>query len=155
MEKNIEYANAYSEVLEILKYIPKEDYNKIPKEKIKLFETNFNKNNQFKYNPLLTLEEQNVSKRARAIIAILFKNYWATEKQKQIIQQKAKQDIMQLEKEKQEKYNAQELFKTKPMQQQEIKQDIVEYKENILKRFIRKIKIFLKMKYGKVAKWKK
>ena len=53
---------------------------------------------------------------------------------------------MQIEKEKQEKYNAQELFKTKPMQQQEIKQDIVEYKENILKRFIRKIKIFLKMK---------
>ena len=27
-----EYANAYTEVLEILKYIPKEDYNKIPKE---------------------------------------------------------------------------------------------------------------------------
>lgn len=146
MEKNIEYANAYSEVLEVLKYIPKEDYNKIPKEKIKLFEANFNRNNQFKYNPLLTLEEQNVSKRARAIIAILFKNYWATEKQKQIIQQKAKQDIMQLEKEKQEKYNVQELFKTKPIQPQEKVQDIVEYKENILKRFIRKIKIFLKMK---------
>ena len=28
---NIEYANAYSEVLEILKYIPVEDYKKIPR----------------------------------------------------------------------------------------------------------------------------
>lgn len=27
---DIKYANAYSEVLEILKYIPIEDYNKIP-----------------------------------------------------------------------------------------------------------------------------
>ena len=36
---DIKYANAYSEVLEILKYIPIEDYNKIPKTKIELFET--------------------------------------------------------------------------------------------------------------------
>ena len=34
---DIEYANAYSEVLEILKYIPIKDYNKIPKNKIELF----------------------------------------------------------------------------------------------------------------------
>ena len=34
------YAIAYSEVLEILKHIPIEDYNKIPKSKIELFETN-------------------------------------------------------------------------------------------------------------------
>ena len=37
---DINYANAYTEVLEILKYIPKEDYNKIPKNKIELYETN-------------------------------------------------------------------------------------------------------------------
>ena len=41
---DIEYANAYSEVLEILKHIPLEDYNKIPASKIKLFETNANLN---------------------------------------------------------------------------------------------------------------
>ena len=35
---DIEYANAYSEVLEILKYIPIKDYNKIPKNIIELFE---------------------------------------------------------------------------------------------------------------------
>ena len=31
---DVPYANAYQEVLEILKYIPKEDYQKIPKEKL-------------------------------------------------------------------------------------------------------------------------
>ena len=37
MINNIEYANAYSEILGILRYIPLKDYNKIPKKKIKLF----------------------------------------------------------------------------------------------------------------------
>ena len=32
------YAVAYSEILEILKHIPIEDYNKIPKNEIELFE---------------------------------------------------------------------------------------------------------------------
>lgn len=35
--ENLEYANAYSEVNEILKRISKEDYEKIPKSKIELF----------------------------------------------------------------------------------------------------------------------
>ena len=36
-----EYANAYSEVLEILKHVSKNDYNKIPKSKIEIFKKNF------------------------------------------------------------------------------------------------------------------
>lgn len=83
--ENIEYAIAYSEVLEILKYIPTEDYNKIPKSKIELFENNADKEYKFKYNPNITLNEQNVSKRAKAIIAILFRDYWATETQRKKI----------------------------------------------------------------------
>ena len=70
--ENLEYANAYSEVNEILKSISKEDYEKIPKSKIELFKKCSNPNYKFNYNPNLTLEKQNVSKRARAIIAILF-----------------------------------------------------------------------------------
>ena len=85
MTENIEYANAYSEVLEILKHISKEDYNKIPKQRIKLFETSANKNYEFTYNPDQTLDEQNVSSRAKIIIAILFRDYWATDAQREKI----------------------------------------------------------------------
>ena len=63
---NVEYANAYSEVLEILKFISKEDYNKIPANKIELFKLNSNKEYKFTYSPNKTLDEQNVSKRAKA-----------------------------------------------------------------------------------------
>ncbi len=108
---DIEYANAYSEVLEILKHIPLEDYNKIPASKIKLFETNANKEYKFKYNPELTLTEQGVSKRAKAIIAILFRDYWATDEQRKIILAKQKYDRMQMDMEKRKKYNPDDIFK--------------------------------------------
>ena len=108
---DIKYANAYSEVLEILKYIPIEDYNKIPNSRIKLFETNHNKEYIFKYNPNKTLDEQNVSKTAKAIIAILFRDYWATELQKEKIINKQNYDRMKLEEEKIHIYNSNNLFK--------------------------------------------
>lgn len=108
---DIKYANAYSEVLEILKYISKEDYEKIPKSKIELFETNHNKDYIFKYNPNKTLNEQNVSKTAKAIIAILFRDYWATEIQKEKIINKQNYDRMKLEEEKRARYNSDNPFK--------------------------------------------
>lgn len=108
---DIKYANAYSEVLEILKYVSKEDYEKIPNSKIELFETNHNKEYVFKYNPNKTLDEQNVSKTAKAIIAILFRDYWATEIQKEKIINKQNYDRMKLEEEKRTRYNSDNLFK--------------------------------------------
>ena len=108
---SVKYANAYSEVLEILKYVSKEDYEKIPNSKIELFETNHNKEYVFKYNPNKTLDEQNVSKTAKAIIAIFFIDYWATEIQKEKIINKQNYDRMKLEEEKRTRYNPDNLFK--------------------------------------------
>lgn len=107
---DIKYANAYSEVLEILKYIPVEDYNKIPKEKIELFETNANNDYSFKYNPEKTLDDQSVSQIAKGIIAILFRDYWATEIQRKKIIAKQNYDRMKLEEEKRTKYIADNIF---------------------------------------------
>lgn len=102
---DIEYANAYSEVLEILKYIPIEDYDKIPKNRINLFRAYANKDHAFCYDTTKTLEEQNVSKIAKGIIAILFRDYWATEIQKEKIIAKQNYDRMQIIEEKKENYN--------------------------------------------------
>lgn len=110
---DIEYANAYSEVLEILKYIPVEDYNKIPKTKIELFKTNANNDYSFTYNPRKTLEEQEVSKITKGIIAILFRDYWATENQRNKIITKQNYDRVKLEEEKKSKYNTDNIFNNK------------------------------------------
>ena len=120
---SFEYANAYSEVLEILRYIPKEDYNKIPKEKIDLFEKNANLNYDFSYDINKTLDEQNVSKKAKTIIAILFRDYWATDAQREKIKAKEQYDRKMKEEENREKYNPDNLFKKKEVEETFVKEE--------------------------------
>ena len=101
------YVIAYSEVLEILKHIPIEDYNKIPKTKIEFFKTNADNEYTFNYDPSKTLEEQNVSNITKGIIILLFRDYWATEMQRNKIIAKQNYDRMKLE---EKKYNPDNIF---------------------------------------------
>jgi len=150
--ENIEYANAYSEVLEILKNISKEDYEKVPSEKIDLFEKNDNKNYNFQYDTNLTLDEQNVSKRAKAIIAILFRDYWATPEQREKILAKQNYDRIQIEKNKQKQYNVDNIFKNKERKVETVENSVsmIEYKESIFS----KIKKWFKQTFKKYWKIK-
>lgn len=107
------YACAYKEVIEILKYTKREDVNKIPKHKILLWKTNMKKDYDFKIDTSKTIEEQNLSKEAKAIIANIYKSYWATDYQKERIIAKEKYDLRQIEKEKLEKFNPDDIFKNK------------------------------------------
>lgn len=105
------YAKAYTEVLEIFKYFPEEEYLKLPKEKIEFYESNRDKAYNFTINPEIDLSKQNISKEARAIIVTIFRDYYATEEQKKVIN-----DILELnqrkdEEEKRRKYNPEDIFK--------------------------------------------
>jgi len=108
-----EYANAYKEVLDILKYVSKEDLNKIPTKKIEMFSKYANYDYDFEYNPEITLKEQNVSDIAQTIIAILFRDYWATSEQREKILRKEKYDMQLLEEYKKERYNSNIIFNNK------------------------------------------
>ena len=110
---NIEYANAYSEVLEILKYVSEEEYNKIPKELIEAYEKNANKQYKFIYNASQTLDEQEVSIITKGIIAILFRDYWATDIQREKILTKQDYKRKVLEEERRKTYNPDKIFKNK------------------------------------------
>ena len=147
---NVEYANAYSEVLGILKFISKEDYDKIPESKIELFTVNSNKEYNFVYNPEKTLDEQNVSKRAKAIIGILFRDYWATEVQREKILRKQKNDRLILEEEKKSLYDVENIFKKRnTTSEAQVKEEVTEmtiYKENFITKVFNKIKGLFKIK---------
>lgn len=104
------YGIAYSEVLEILKHIPIEDYNKIPRNEIELFETYADNDYTFNYDSSKTLEEQNVSNIAKGIIILLFRDYWATEIQRNKIIAKQNYDRVKLEEKKKEQYNTDNIF---------------------------------------------
>lgn len=141
---DIQYANAYTEVLEILKNISQEEYNKVPKDRINLFKHNANKEYIFNYDSNKTLEEQNVSKTARAIIAILFRDYWATDVQRDKIKTFQNNKRYQIEEE--NKQNNTDIFHNKKdnanekITEQTENMQLMEYKENIFMKIISKIK---------------
>lgn len=141
---DLEYGNAYKEVLEILKHISQEDYDKIPEEKIAFFERNFNKNYAFKYDINKTLDEQNVSKKAKIIIAILFRDYWATDEQREKIKVKEQHDRQIKEQEIQNKNNLDNNLKNENITSDNNK--ITLYKEPLIKRIISKIMNWIKLK---------
>lgn len=121
---NIEYANAYSEVLEVLNNMSKEDYNKIPKDMLEMFKTNCNNEYQFRYDLNKKFEQQEISKRAKLILAILFRDYWATPYQKEKIIARQNYERQKLEQQKFEKYNPERIFENK-------RQPIIEEIKNI------------------------
>ncbi len=139
------YACAYREVIEILKYTNKDDVNKIPSDKILLWRDNMKEDYNFEIDEEKPLSEQNISKEARAILANIFKQYWATDYQKERIEAKEKYDVEQIEKEKYEKYNPNDIFinrKQETSKNENISNTIamVEYKESVFKRILDKIK---------------
>ena len=150
---DIQYANAYTEVLDILRYISKEDYEKIPKSKIKVFEENSNKNYSFKYDVDKTLEEQNVSEIAKMIIAILCRDYWTTNEQRYIIIKKQREARKEQERQIRERIEQNRQIKEDSLKVIDVSSDLdldLDYargtnleiyrEDNIFKRIISKIK---------------
>ncbi len=140
MEKK--YAKAYTEVLEILKHIPEDEYERIPKTEIQFYENNCDKTYKFIYDESLNVKDQSISKEANAVIVAIYMNYFANEKQKSIINEILKQNSIEAEKEKQQKYDVNNIFKNKLEEDssENLPIEINDKKDNFIKRIINKIK---------------
>jgi len=102
---------AYIEVLEILKYIPKSDYNKIPSEIIQFMKLNSDKNYKYEIINFKNFQEQKMLKETETILAIFYRDYWATEEQRRRILENERLYLYRLDKIKREKYDPSNLFK--------------------------------------------
>ncbi len=111
MEDN--YKKAYKEIVEILKYVPEESVNKIPKEMRDMFEAEQSKTYNFQIDTRKTFEEQELLEETKAIFANIFRDYWATPYQRERILAKEKYDRQKTEEERKAKYNPNDLFKKK------------------------------------------
>lgn len=144
---NNTYARAYTEVLEILKHFPEEEYKKIPVEKINFYKDNMDKNYKFTIDPEIDLANQNISKEANAIIVTLFRDYYATEEQKVKINEILDLNQKKEELEKRKKYHPDDIFKNnEQLHKNSVFSDtstqLMEYQEPF---FIRLKKFILKM----------
>lgn len=86
------YARAYTEVLEILRYVPKESVDKIPESMLNMFKRCCDKNHDYHIDTSKSFEEQAMSEETRAILANIFRDYWATPEQRKAILKKEEQD---------------------------------------------------------------
>ena len=149
--KNEEYEIACTEVLEVLNYISKEDYNKVPKDVIQVLEKNKKNDMTFLYNPWKDINEQEMSAIGRLMLASFFRDYWATPEQRAKINSFQNNKRKIIEKEKEERFDTKNLFKTKAEIDEKIennpeKTDIIVYKDNIFKKILDKIKSIFKSK---------
>lgn len=90
MENN--YHKAYVEVLEVLKYIPKEDLEKVPKDIIKTLENKKDMEYKYELNKNISFENQILMNETKAILANFFRDYWATPEQRNAIIEKERKE---------------------------------------------------------------
>ncbi|MBR3696927.1 MAG: hypothetical protein IKM97_01440 [Clostridia bacterium] len=143
-----EYAIAYYEICEILKRIDIKDLNKIPKELIEKFEKQKSKNCKFRYNDNLKLKEQDLSKKTKQILAVLYIDYLATEDEKEVIKRKQKEFQILKEKKLNEKFDYSKIFAPKDNKDIIIdkQKSSIEDKKHLYLRLLEKIKNIFKLK---------
>lgn len=132
--------NAYTEVYTILQELNEEEYNKIPPEIIQAIRINKNEEYEYELDENLELKDHQMLPETKAILFNLFRDYLTTPEQKEKIIRMQNEERQKNELKKQQKYNV-DVFANKAKEKEVV--ELIEYKENIFKRILNKIKNFL------------
>ena len=138
-----ELSEAAVEFNRILEYTSEDLKNKIPKKFLDFLQSIQSETYKFEYDKTKKLDEQKLKPKTRGLIALVYQDYICNEAEKEEYIQKSQKLIKQIEESKREKYNPNDIFKDKKIETDKDTTntvEIVEYKESIIKRIIRKIK---------------
>ena len=151
-----EFAEASAEINEILKYMPKEEVEKIPSKLREFFKEASSKDYVTNINPDLPLDEQNIKEKTKDIIALIYRNYWCSEEERKELDQKLIENDKKFEEELREKYNPDNIFKnnvtTTKKEESEVKEAKIEQSlvpqetEKWYQRFLDMVKRWFKKK---------
>ncbi len=127
---SIEYSEAITETLDILKHTRKEDVDKVsPK-----FMDFLNANASVTYKPKLDhtkkIKDMQLKPKTKAILAIIYKKFWCDDAQQREFNNTLKNNEIRYQTELREKYNPDNLFKKK-IETVENPVAMVEYKESV------------------------
>ena len=141
-----------AEVYEVLKHLSQIEYNKIPKETIDIIVQNKDNNYKWKYDENKSLSKQKLSREAVAILSYINLEYLLNDEKRKLMEEIYEMNEKKLEKKKSELYKTEELFKSKNVpkngeaQIEDKNVDLIEVKENLFTKFLKKIKSILKIK---------
>ena len=127
-----EQAFAYAEILEILDYMEEEYVNKIPQKLIRVIKENALDTYERHLDANVPLEEQEISEKTTAILAMLMLNYWCeSPEQKQELTDMFNENERKYQEELQRKYDPNNIFNNNPKPVEEPKQVIEPVKESV------------------------
>ena len=147
-----ETRQAYSEVCAVLEYMPDEYVKKIPSKIIKLFQQEKLEDYEVNINKSNPLDKNYLSKKTMVIIAMLNYQYWCpNKKQKDVLYNQYLSNNEKYQKEVEERYNVDNIFKNKQEEKQQQYEEannmqLIEYKESFIQKIINKIKSFFRKK---------
>ncbi len=144
-----DYPKVYRELYEIFKYMPHEEVSKIPKTFLKKIEEKMDQNYEYKVIHIKDFQNQNMLIETRAMLAVLYRDYWADEEEKARIKKQEQIEFLKQEKQKNEKYNNDVFLEKRKAKEENIiekeaEKALVVYKESFLKKIIKKILSFFK-----------
>ena len=145
-----EYAMAYTEVLEILRHVPDEDIAKIPKDKIHFYELNCDSSYEYKLDSSREFKDKKMLRITKAILANIYRDYWASSQEKEEIILREKKDIEEMERLKRMQEKSETIIDSqsnlqKNVQEEKITNDTIadhpakQEKESIIKRIVKAI----------------
>lgn len=141
---------AYSEVVNVLNGLSDKDYKKIPEDVVLALEERVDIDYIHELEEDKTLTEDEISAKAQSILAIIFRDYLASKRQKYKILKYENIESNKLEEEKIENTDLDDtVIEVEDEEEIEIQQNValIEYKENIFKRFLNKIFAIFKKQY--------
>ena len=117
------YANAFAEAYVILQYLDKEDFEKIPKELLKVIDENRNKDYEYEMNDEIDIENQEMLVETKALLFNIFRDYLALPEQKEKIIKMQAEDMERLRRKKSAEYenslNKKVTFESKDKKEEE------------------------------------
>lgn len=125
------YSVAFSETLDILNHTKKEDVEKIPIKFLEFLRINALKTYESKLDFNKSIADMNLNQKTIGILSIIYKKYWCNAEQRKDFEKKLKQNEIVYQKQLGEKYNTEELFKNKKLNNVTNTDvtDLIEYKE--------------------------
>lgn len=146
------YRNSFKEVYEILKNTDEELVKKIPNKFLEFIKNNMNSDYVINIQKDIEIDKQKILLETEGILSLIYRSYWATEEEMKQFKNKERQEFLNEEKRKQEKYegkNIDEIFeKRKNLNKVILDNNLMVIKEeSFIKKILNKIKKVFKFKF--------
>lgn len=129
---SVEYSEAITETLDILKHTRKEDVMKISPKFMEYLHNNASKTYKPDLDHSQKIKDMKLKRTTKAILAIIYKKFWCDDEKRKEFNNTLKDNEIRYQAELREKYNPDDLFKNKVSKVETIENSVatVEYKES-------------------------